>query len=295
MNINDIGTCVRTTVAEPGQRPKKMTLQARRPLAADLPLITCMMPTRGNIFPARFAIESFLGQTYPNREMVVICQSRASEVEAYLRALGDPRIRFYQALSAKNVGEMRNVAVEKAKGDLICTWDDDDLYPATRLALQYAGLAHARAGASFLLRMILWSPAMARMGIAGSRFWENSMLAKKVLLPEYESRTRGEDTIVVDHLLAHQRCVAIDSPQSLCYVRHGRNVSHPLHFPHLYAQASAKFEGDAYYRAISDLSPVMPLAEYALRFFDERRRSLAKSTPVKPPRAALPQQVEAEA
>jgi glycosyltransferase involved in cell wall biosynthesis len=295
MSINDIGTSVRVTVAEPGQHPKPLSVQAARPILDDVPLITCMMPTRGHLFPARFAIDSFLRQTYPNREMVVVCQSAGSEVETYLKALGDPRFRFFQALSAKNVGEMRNVAVAEAKGRLICTWDDDDLYPATRLATQYTALVRARAQASFLLRMILWSPAMARMGISATRFWENSMLAEKALIPEYESRARAEDTIAVDHILANARTVAIDNPRQLCYVRHGRNISHPQHFPHLYSQATARFENDAYYDAISDLSPIMPLAEYALRFFEDRRRTGVRNRAAAKPEGAPPRRpAEAE-
>lgn len=285
MSIREVGYCLRGSVLEPGKTPRSLLFQPSLPLDKDPPRISCMMPTRGHIFPARYAIESFLAQDYPNRELVVVCQTADSEVEAFLSALGDPRISFFHAPDAKNVGEMRNVAVAKANGALICTWDDDDLYPSTRLGIQYRALERGGANACFLSRIILWSPAAARLGISSHRAWENSMLAERDVIPEYESRVREEDTIAVRHIFDNATAVIVDSPQCLCYIRHGKNISDPRHFSQLYAAATARYEGDDYLRGVADLSADIPTTEFALRFFEELRRGRLKAAPQPVPRS----------
>ena len=283
MSIREVGYWLRGYVQEPGEKPRTLLFQPSQPLTDDVPCISCVMPTRGHIFPARYAIESFLAQDYPNRELVAVCQSAGSEVEAFLSQLSDPRIVFVHAPAAKNVGEMRNVAIANAKGALICTWDDDDLYPSTRLGIQYRALERAEAKACFLSRIILWSPAAARLGISSHRPWENSMLAERTAVPEYESRVREEDTVAVRHIFDNAGAVVIDSPQSLCYIRHGKNVSDPRHFSQLYAVATTKYEGDDYLKAVAELAADIPTHEFALRFFEELRHRRLKEAPKEVP------------
>ena len=57
---------------------------ARSPLAnaegakaEGLPLISCLMVTRGRRALLEFAIDGFARQTYPNRELVIVCDSPA--------------------------------------------------------------------------------------------------------------------------------------------------------------------------------------------------------------------------
>lgn len=51
------------------------------------------MVTRGRAIPAQFAIDCFRRQTWPNRELVIVCGTPDSELPDFLATLGDPTIR----------------------------------------------------------------------------------------------------------------------------------------------------------------------------------------------------------
>jgi len=131
-----------------GQDPTKFGFNAR-PLAAP-PLISCIMPTRGHLVPARFAIDCFRRQSYPAKELVIICRSPDSEVKRHVDALGDPSIRAFDAPDAATVGDLRNEAVARSRGEFVATWDDDDLHHPDRLTLQMRALRVTRASAGVL-------------------------------------------------------------------------------------------------------------------------------------------------
>ena len=228
----------------------------------DGPPIACIMPTRGRMIPARHAIACFLAQSYARRELIVTCATPDSEVERHVRTLGDPRIRFVDPGGVSSVGELRNAAIAAAACDLICLWDDDDLYRADRLALQYAAFVAAGAKASLLVREILWWPERARAALSPWRIWENSLLTDRRITPPFGNRP-GLDTAVMRGLRASQRLVLIDRPDTYCYVTHGSNLWGEQHFEMLFANASESRDGSAYAATVAELSETMPLAAYA--------------------------------
>src|SRR5687767_12945126 len=113
-----------------GEEPKRYRLAPHAGAAG--PLISCIMPTRGPLVPARFAIDCFRRQTYPAKELVVVCRSPDSEVKSYVDGLGDPGIRAFDTPDAATVGDLRNEAVARSQGEFVATWDDDDLYHPDR-------------------------------------------------------------------------------------------------------------------------------------------------------------------
>jgi len=58
------------------------------------PLVSCLMVTRGRLFPARFAVDCFRAQGWASRELVLVCDAPGTAIEAYCRQLGDERIRL---------------------------------------------------------------------------------------------------------------------------------------------------------------------------------------------------------
>ena len=75
------------------------------------PLISCLMLTRGRIVPTRFAIDCYRRQTWPNRELVIVCDDPDSPLPDFIATLGDPTIRY--VLTARDViGALRNVTIE---------------------------------------------------------------------------------------------------------------------------------------------------------------------------------------
>ena len=63
-------------------------------MPAEPPLISCLMLTRGRLVPTRFSIDCYRRQTWPNRELIVVCDDPASELPAYIETLDDPSIRY---------------------------------------------------------------------------------------------------------------------------------------------------------------------------------------------------------
>lgn len=113
-------------------------VQALRPAqaAATLPappLVSCIMPTadRRSFIPQ--ALGCFLAQDYPHLELVVVDDGNDSVADMMP---SDQRIRYIRLEKRLSVGAKRNLACERARGEFIVHWDDDDWYPASRVRVQ---------------------------------------------------------------------------------------------------------------------------------------------------------------
>lgn len=225
-------------------------------------MISCTMPTRGHIFPARFAIEAFQRQSYPNRELVVVCKTPGSEVGRYLAALADPNIRFFETPDADTVGDLRNRALSQCRGSLICVWDDDDLYGLTRLEDQLAAMLAFDSPACFLQREILWWPSARRLAVSKGSIWENSMLASRDAVPAYPSLTHGEDTAIVTKIFAAGNGILLDAPRNYIRVYHGANSWDAGHFERFFDRASLAVPQEDYDARFDRIAASQPLRAY---------------------------------
>lgn len=113
------------------------------PTGTALPLVSCLCLTyrrpERDQYLLEEAIESFLRQTYPNKELIVLndCPGQVLSCDA-------PGIRIYNVPNRCNsAGEKRNLAVALARGDLLVPWDDDDISLPWRLELSVERLGDA--------------------------------------------------------------------------------------------------------------------------------------------------------
>ena len=232
------------------------------PLPSAPPLISCLMVTRGDLVPAQFAIDSFRRQTWPNRELVIVCGAPGSELPDFLATLGDPTIR-YVPTAPEVLGGLRNVSVGAARGTLLCQWDDDDLCHPQRLEFQYGQLVASDAAAHFLSRLLMWWPEERRLAISSRRMWEGSMLCRRVALGTYPLLARREDTQVVKDLRERgNRITYTDQPLAYCYVMHGGNTSGHRHLTKLFAKATQTFGPDEYAEKLEQFATIFPLHAY---------------------------------
>lgn len=236
--------------------------QATYPFA--VPLVSCLMVTRGNLFPARFALDCFLRQTYVPRELVVVCDAPGTPIEEYCRSLQDARIRFvYPPAPDQRLGELRNLSVQAAHGEWVCQWDDDDLYHRRRLEAGMAVALTTQAQALFLSRWLLWSPLERRVALSGQREWEGSMITRKDIVPSYPALGRGEDTVVAHTILARERVVLLDAPWLYSYIQTGLNTWAGPHMQAIWNSASHNDLPQHYATTMASLEALGPYAAYA--------------------------------
>ena len=247
--------------------------------AEGLPLISCLMVTRGRRALLEFAIGCFARQTYPNRELVIVCDSPAlpqdDPLERAIRAAGCQNVRLIRVDAAgrqggATLGELRNIAVDHAAGRYVCQWDDDDLYDPCRLQMQQRVLAAAGAQACLLGRWMIWWPAEDRLAVSCERDWEGSLLCEKAVMPRYPALRRGEDTPVVEQLRRSARVVRMDLPRLYTYVVHGGNTFGPPHFEVHWQTATARFDGDRCRAVLEEMGKRLPMEAY-------RRAALSKA------------------
>ena len=225
-------------------------------------LASCIMATRGSIFPARLAIDCFQRQRYEDKELIVVCAQRHSEVERYVEATGDTRIRYFYTNSAVTAGEIRNVAVSEARGRYLAVWDDDDLSHPERLDFQIAALETSQSAASFLSRIMVWIPSADMLGISAYRPWENTMLCLREIFPWYGSEQIREDTEVLNRIRAGHQIIALDRAKLYWYINHGRNLWDQHHFRAILIRGNSVFTGQDASAVLKMHAADVPLSEY---------------------------------
>lgn len=217
---------------DPGASPKPARFKFHA-----MPLVSCLMVTRGDERAMRQATGCFLAQTYGHRELVVVSESRNSNVEAFVSGLGDPRVLYVAGPDAP-LGALRNASMTAAKGAIVCQWDDDDLNDPMRLEMMVSALAATSVDAVFLARVTMWWPARRKLALSEPRLWEGTMVARRETVPPYPEYRRGEDSAMMDTLRARSRIAALDAPGLYVYRVTGRNTWDEGHFEGLFSRAS---------------------------------------------------------
>jgi glycosyltransferase involved in cell wall biosynthesis len=228
----------------PGNTSRKRTAQLRyRPCPistiddimrpAEAPLVSCIMPTGDRLAFVPLAVDYFLRQDYPNRELIVVDDGR-ERVRHLLPA--DSRLR-YVPVARTSIGAKRNIALREAAGTYIAHWDDDDWYAPGRLSAQLRPLLAGEADVTALsMRHVLALPAM--------RFWRcepalharlhyRDLCCGTIVYPRCLWETRGpypafnigEDVRFLQRAAAGgARVRRLDDDELFVCVRHGRNT-----------------------------------------------------------------------
>lgn len=105
---------------------------------AEIPLVTgvIVLAEDERINLARSSVTSFLRQTYPNYETVIV---NASPEKAVLNDAWDTLREFkVDPVQFPTIGALRNKGIEEARGEWILPFDDDDHNHLHRLFLQMA-------------------------------------------------------------------------------------------------------------------------------------------------------------
>ncbi len=110
--------------------PRLICVTARKPQRSEkkkYPKVSVIIPTYNRAHMVTRAIESVLGQTYQDWELLVVSDGSTDNTKEVVTRYPDPRIRFFEK---KNGGpaSARNVGLRHARGEYIAYCDDDDMF-----------------------------------------------------------------------------------------------------------------------------------------------------------------------
>lgn len=111
------------------RQPGENVLQAQRAAADGYPYRFSILVPAYETKEAylREMIESVLGQSYGNLELIIADASRSGQVEAAVRSYADGRLRYLSLKRNGGIAENTNQALEKAEGDYVGLLDHDDV------------------------------------------------------------------------------------------------------------------------------------------------------------------------
>lgn len=201
------------------------------------PLISCLMVTRDRSAIARRAVECFAAQSWPNKELVIVDDGK----EDYEPMLAPYRERFsidYLRIPedpAVRLGGLRNLSLERARGEYLCQWDDDEWYHPERLERQARALL-AGADLTFLENTLVhlnvpgFVEHMYRTS-SSVRCVPGTILHRRSSI-RYPNLSRAEDSVYFDEFKSRARVVATPRPHTHLFIRcfHGKNTWDYEHF-----------------------------------------------------------------
>ncbi|MET1056743.1 MAG: glycosyltransferase family A protein [Pedobacter sp.] len=205
------------------------------------PLISCICVTNNRTEFLKRAINCFASQNYPNKELVIsypFNDSQTKELIADLMGRSDLPITRTERSDKESVGNARNEAISKCKGDYVCVWDDDDWYHPSRLSFQFNSMNTTGIGfnASVLTRVLLFDNTTQKAYMSFSYCWENTLLCRKeiIMQNQYAHQNRGEDTHIIKFLDGKKFLHHIqESPFLYVYIYHGQNTWNYQHYEYL--------------------------------------------------------------
>ena len=124
---------------------------------SSTPLISCLMVTADRHDLCKRAITSYLGQTYANKELIVLDNGKVP-MQELLKDVPDGQVRYAHVANntSTTIGELRNRSLEMVTGDIVVPqWDDDDWSAPERLETQYAALSKNEADAVTLYATLM--------------------------------------------------------------------------------------------------------------------------------------------
>ena len=98
------------------------------------PLVSIIIPTYNRAHYLPETLESALGQTYPDIEIIVINDGSTDNTEQALKRYMKHIRYIYQ--ENRGLAATKNRGIEVAKGELICNLDDDDRFHPEKVERQ---------------------------------------------------------------------------------------------------------------------------------------------------------------
>ncbi|MDM0108310.1 glycosyltransferase [Variovorax sp. J22R24] len=103
------------------------------------PRVSVVIPTRNSEKYLREALDSILGQTFADFEVLIVDDSSSDGTLDIIRAYADSRVKILTG-PGKGLAAALNLAIREARGEFIARMDADDIADTTRVGKQVAFL-----------------------------------------------------------------------------------------------------------------------------------------------------------
>lgn len=183
------------------------------------PTVSFIMPTHGRVSRQPHVIQDavfwYTQQSYPNTELVIL-----SDVDGQTVTCSVPGVRVYNVPknTIPSLGYKMNTLMNLAGGEIICPWEDDDLYLPWR----------AEQAVKMLDGYDFWNPRLWGYHYAGTPIQPDSngmghnacCWRRVVMLNAYRNVTSGHDQALVVWAQANLRCnrKPLTDPRDISYV-----------------------------------------------------------------------------
>ena len=194
-----------------------------------LPLVSAIMPTANRRPFVGRAIEYFHRQDYPKKELIVVDDGTDAIDDLIPK---DETIVYLRLAPRRTVGAKRNLACERARGEMVIHWDDDDWHSSHRMAYQVESLLKTQRDVCGINNLLFYDqtkgqawhyiyPANQQFWLSGSTLCYRKAFWASHRFPEIDV---GEDARFVWSGSRNQMAVLPDSMFHVGII-HGQNVS----------------------------------------------------------------------
>lgn len=116
------------------------------PKTSLAPLVSVLMPAYNHASYVRTAVESVLGQTYGNLELIVIDDASTDATWTVLQSIKDDRLHLARHENNQGAHATLNEALRMARGEFIAIINSDDVFTSNRIdrMLEEAGASDER-------------------------------------------------------------------------------------------------------------------------------------------------------
>ena len=192
--------------------------------------VSCLMVTqesRSELVAG--AVESFCRQTHEPRELVIVHCGSPRYTERLRALVVGQDATLVSVPETATLGAARNLSIKHAAGDVLCQWDDDDIYHPDRSRDQLAAMQSSGADAAYLNEQYYLFRAAGELyvrradKIHGTAMFRNGVDCR---YPEEGPRaSKGEDSAFLEYLHRKYQVVGISgSPELYLRVFHGGNT-----------------------------------------------------------------------
>ncbi|MEA5399617.1 glycosyltransferase family 2 protein [Synechococcus sp. BA-124 BA4] len=113
------------------------------------PLVSVIMPLYNSAATVRESLQSVIGQTYRNLEILVVDDGSSDEGPSICREFNDGRLRILEQAN-RGLAGARNTGIRQAHGEILAFLDSDDLWLPEKIARHVEHLQrHPDVGVSF--------------------------------------------------------------------------------------------------------------------------------------------------